>query len=298
MLRPAPAPRSPARGLPCSVISTSGTSWVQLPLLPGEGRPARTPATSKATVRFSPSVPGARPWNSSLDKVCVTRCSVSTEICADLPAPGVVAPPAVRIACQNHQPAHPISFRRSGQPVLASVAGFRNLAARVLFREAVTSNWGKTMICRAMATLGCLDPAHRQCRAATRRRRSERARAFTASACPRTAAGSPIWRPIRVRAATFHCRSRAGQSTYTTSVDGRTQRLGGCGWVSAEPLVGTVFALRRVQTEVAGASRFVALDADGSDIVILGSATLEADHWLRRCAASWNGGARANPNRS
>ena len=61
-----------------------------------------------------------------------------------------------------------------------------------------------------------------------------------------------------------------GRSVQTTAVDGRSQRLGNCGWVSAERLVCSVFALRRVQTDVAGASSYVALDADGSDIVVLG----------------------------
>ena len=61
-----------------------------------------------------------------------------------------------------------------------------------------------------------------------------------------------------------------GESVQTTAVDGREQRLGNCGWVSAERLVCTVFALRRVQTDVAGARRFVSLDYDGSDIVTLG----------------------------
>ena len=69
-----------------------------------------------------------------------------------------------------------------------------------------------------------------------------------------------------------------GQSVQTTAVDGRTQRLGNCGWVSAERLVCTVFALRRVQTDVAGASRFVALDADGSDIVTLGQRDYRSGH--------------------
>lgn len=62
----------------------------------------------------------------------------------------------------------------------------------------------------------------------------------------------------------------SGESVQATAVDGRSQRLGTCGWVSAERLVCTVFALRRVQTDVAGASRFVALDRDGSNIVVLG----------------------------
>ena len=61
-----------------------------------------------------------------------------------------------------------------------------------------------------------------------------------------------------------------GESMQATAVDGRRQRLGSCGWVSSERLVCTVFALRRVQTDVAGASRFVALDRDGSNIVVLG----------------------------
>ncbi len=60
-----------------------------------------------------------------------------------------------------------------------------------------------------------------------------------------------------------------GQPVQTTAVDGRTQRLGSCGWVSPERLVCMVFALRRVQTDVAGASRYVGLDADGSDVVAL-----------------------------
>lgn len=62
----------------------------------------------------------------------------------------------------------------------------------------------------------------------------------------------------------------SGKATQTTAVDGKTQRLGGCGWVSSERLVCTVFALHRVQTDVGGATRFVALDADGSDVVALG----------------------------
>jgi dipeptidyl aminopeptidase/acylaminoacyl peptidase len=62
----------------------------------------------------------------------------------------------------------------------------------------------------------------------------------------------------------------SGQSIQTSAVDGDSQRFGGCGWVSAERLVCRVFALRRVQTDVAGASRLVALDLDASDIVTLG----------------------------
>ncbi len=61
-----------------------------------------------------------------------------------------------------------------------------------------------------------------------------------------------------------------GQSWQTTAVDGRTQRLGNCSWVLPERLVCTVFALRRVQTDVTGASRLVALDSNGTNIVTLG----------------------------
>lgn len=60
-----------------------------------------------------------------------------------------------------------------------------------------------------------------------------------------------------------------GESTQATAVDGRSQRLGDCSWVSGTRLVCSVFALRRVQGDVGGASRFVALDADGSNIVSL-----------------------------
>ncbi len=62
-----------------------------------------------------------------------------------------------------------------------------------------------------------------------------------------------------------------GQSTQTTAADGRIQRLGHCGWVSAERLVCTVFALRRVQTDVAGGEQATSRwTSDGSDIVVLG----------------------------
>ena len=61
-----------------------------------------------------------------------------------------------------------------------------------------------------------------------------------------------------------------GASVQTTAVDGRSQRLGGCGWATSDRLVCSVFTLRRSGPEIASASRFVALDPDGSHVVTLG----------------------------
>ena len=69
-----------------------------------------------------------------------------------------------------------------------------------------------------------------------------------------------------------------GASLQTTAVDGRTQRLGRCGWVAAERLVCSIFALRRVQNEVGGATAFAALDIDGSDVVALGVRDYRTGH--------------------
>lgn len=83
----------------------------------------------------------------------------------------------------------------------------------------------------------------------------------------------------------------SGRSTQTTAVDGRTQRLGNCGWVLPDRLVCGVFALRRIQTDVAGASRIVALGTDGSAV-----ATLGASDWRTyrgaglRQIIDWRGG--------
>lgn len=63
----------------------------------------------------------------------------------------------------------------------------------------------------------------------------------------------------------------SGRSTQTTSVDGRTQRLGNCGWADTQRLVCSVFAIQRSQGEVASAGRIVALDSDGSNVVTLGA---------------------------
>lgn len=73
------------------------------------------------------------------------------------------------------------------------------------------------------------------------------------------------------------------ESVQATAVDGRSQRLGSCSWVSATRLVCSVFALRRVQTDVAGAQRFVALDSDGSNIVTLSERDSRTGNgaWLR-----------------
>ena len=84
---------------------------------------------------------------------------------------------------------------------------------------------------------------------------------------------------------------QSGESVQATAVDGRSQRLGGCGWVSGNRLVCTVFALRRVQTDVAGAHRFVALDSDGTNIVTLGERDSRTGNgaWLRS-VIDWRAG--------
>ncbi|HZF95435.1 MAG TPA: S9 family peptidase [Allosphingosinicella sp.] len=76
---------------------------------------------------------------------------------------------------------------------------------------------------------------------------------------------------------------QSGNAVQATAVDGRSQRLGACGWVSGARLVCSVFALRRVQTDVTGAQRFVALDSDGSNIVMLGERDQRTGNgaWLR-----------------
>ncbi len=83
----------------------------------------------------------------------------------------------------------------------------------------------------------------------------------------------------------------SGQSTQTSAVDGDSQRFGGCGWVATERLVCQVFALRRIQTDVAGASRLVALDIDGSDIVTLGEGDWRTGGGAGvRSVIDWHGG--------
>ena len=63
----------------------------------------------------------------------------------------------------------------------------------------------------------------------------------------------------------------SGQSSMTTAVDGRTQRLSSCSWATSERLVCWVFGLRRVQGEVSAASRLVALDPGGGNVLTLAS---------------------------
>ncbi len=59
----------------------------------------------------------------------------------------------------------------------------------------------------------------------------------------------------------------SGQSVQATAVDGVSQRFSGCTWVSNERLLCELFALRRVQNDVAGGSGFAALNADGSGVM-------------------------------
>ena len=54
------------------------------------------------------------------------------------------------------------------------------------------------------------------------------------------------------------------------NVDGRRQRLGGCGWVSNARLVCTVYAVSEIDGELVTATRLVALDIDGSNDRVLG----------------------------
>ena len=66
-----------------ALISTSGTSWNQLPLLPGLRPSLPNSAASRARVFSSPGVPGARPSNSSDESCFVTRLKVSIgTVCA------------------------------------------------------------------------------------------------------------------------------------------------------------------------------------------------------------------------
>ena len=65
----------------------------------------------------------------------------------------------------------------------------------------------------------------------------------------------------------------SGELRQTTAVDGRTQRLGGCNWVSDERLVCGVFGLTDAPGVVVTVSRLVALDADGGTSVFSGRRT-------------------------
>ena len=77
----------------------------------------------------------------------------------------------------------------------------------------------------------------------------------------------------------------SGESRQTTAVDGRTQRLGGCNWVSEERLVCLVFGLTNAPGEVVAVSRMVALDASGGNIRVLG----QTDTPYQRFVNLWGG---------
>ncbi|MBX3562256.1 MAG: S9 family peptidase [Sphingomonas sp.] len=76
-----------------------------------------------------------------------------------------------------------------------------------------------------------------------------------------------------------------GESRVTTSADGVRQRLGGCGWVSEERLLCTVFALTDTPGEIVAVSRLVALNRDGGNIRVLG----QTDSLYQRYASLWGG---------
>lgn len=61
----------------------------------------------------------------------------------------------------------------------------------------------------------------------------------------------------------------SGVSVVTTRVDGRSQRLGGCNWVSNSRLVCAVWAVAKLEGQPVGVSRLVALDSDGRNVEAL-----------------------------
>jgi dipeptidyl aminopeptidase/acylaminoacyl peptidase len=63
----------------------------------------------------------------------------------------------------------------------------------------------------------------------------------------------------------------SGQSRTTTRTDGETQELDWCNWVSNQRLVCSVSAIREIQGDPISASRLVALDRDGNNVVTLGN---------------------------
>jgi dipeptidyl aminopeptidase/acylaminoacyl peptidase len=77
-----------------------------------------------------------------------------------------------------------------------------------------------------------------------------------------------------------------GQSASAGAADGRTQRMGGCSWVSNDRLICEMFAVRNVEGFIVNASRLIALDADGRNIQQLG----EPDSFYQRYARFWGGG--------
>ena len=77
-----------------------------------------------------------------------------------------------------------------------------------------------------------------------------------------------------------------GRTQLTTAVDGRSQRLDTCNWVSNARLVCNVYAVRSVVGEPVGASRLVALDTDGKNVKPLG----ERESLYQRFSALYGGG--------
>ena len=77
----------------------------------------------------------------------------------------------------------------------------------------------------------------------------------------------------------------SGESRQTTAVDGRSQRLGGCNWVSDQRLVCTIFGLTDSPGQVMIVSRIVALNADGSNVRVLG----QTDGSFSRATNLWGG---------
>jgi dipeptidyl aminopeptidase/acylaminoacyl peptidase len=75
------------------------------------------------------------------------------------------------------------------------------------------------------------------------------------------------------------------ESRIAAVVDGRTQRLGGCNWVSNTRLVCSVFAMTDALGEIVTVSRLVALDADGGNVRVLG----QTDSFYQRYANLWGG---------
>jgi dipeptidyl aminopeptidase/acylaminoacyl peptidase len=63
----------------------------------------------------------------------------------------------------------------------------------------------------------------------------------------------------------------SGASQNATSVDGVEQEIEWCNWVSGRRLVCSIYGLRSLQGEAFAASRLVALDHDGSNVVVLGA---------------------------
>ena len=73
----------------------------------------------------------------------------------------------------------------------------------------------------------------------------------------------------------------SGESNVAASASGQPQRLGGCGWVSDERLVCTIYAVQRVNGFVTTATRLIALDANGRNVQQLGQRDSDYQRWNR-----------------